>query len=128
MNAGFKKIKLDIGSKTGNNSSTIDRLRQRVVLLETRGQQLKSEKEQLQVKEISQFVTLNTCSITSINIFRQMVYHRQCSQQVQLVQHLVDKMQQLRDTAIAPQPPLDPEALQRLDTLTSELLHEVKQT
>jgi hypothetical protein len=120
------KKKNYLGSKTGNNSSTIDRLRQRVVLLETRGQQLKSEKEQLQVKEISQFVTLNTCSIASINIFRQMVYHRQCSQQVQLVQHLVDKMQQLRDTAIAPQPQLDPEALQRLDTLTSELLHEVK--
>ena len=57
-----------------------------------------------------------------------MVYHRQCSQQVQLVQHLVEKMQQLRDTAIAPQPPLNPEAVQRLDTLTSELLHEVYTT
>ena len=56
-----------------------------------------------------------------------MVYHRQCNQQVQLVQHLVDKMQQLRGTAIDPHPPLDPEALQRLDTLTSELLHEVFQ-
>ena len=110
--------------KTGNNSSTIDRLRQRVVLLETRGQQLKSEKEQLQVT-IRQYINLDTCLITCCNVFRQMVYHRQCSQQVQLVQHLVDKMQQLRDTAIAPPQSLNPEALKRLDTLTSELLHEV---
>ncbi|EFX80681.1 hypothetical protein DAPPUDRAFT_318379 [Daphnia pulex] len=93
-------------NSTAGNSSTIDRLKRRIVLLESRGQQLKSEKEHLQT-----------------------VYQRQCSQQVHLVQHLVDKMQQLRGIGTSSgdtTPPFDPEALQRLDTLTTEILQEAQ--
>lgn len=93
-------------NSVAGNTSTVDRLKRRIVLLEGRGQQLKSEKEHLQA-----------------------VYQRQCSQQVHLVQHLVGKMQQLRDignvSGTTP-PPFDPEALQRLDTLTTEILQEAQ--
>ncbi len=63
-----------------------------------------------------------------IGMNSQTVYQRQCSQQVHLVQHLVDKMQQLRGIGTSSgdtTPPFDPEALQRLDTLTTEILQEV---
>ncbi|XP_059350540.1 uncharacterized protein LOC130693334 isoform X2 [Daphnia carinata] len=93
-------------NSVAGNTSTVDRLKRRIVLLESRGQQLKSEKEHLQA-----------------------VYQKQCSQQVHLVQHLVGKMQQLRDignVSGSTPPPFDPEALQRLDTLTTEILQEAQ--
>lgn len=44
-----------------------------------------------------------------------------------MVRHLVEKMQQLRGigSSIEPLPSGNPEALERLDSLTSELLREV---
>lgn len=114
-------------NSVAGNTSTVDRLKRRIVLLEGRGQQLKSEKEHLQVESYS---TLNSKGIKTQRLisYFQAVYQRQCSQQVHLVQHLVGKMQQLRDignvSGTTP-PPFDPEALQRLDTLTTEILQEV---
>ena len=56
----------------------------------------------------------------------QAVYKKQCNQQVHLVQHLVDKMQQLRGIgSCIPPLPYDPDAAQRLEQLTTELLEEV---
>lgn len=91
----------------GGSAPTVERLKQRIIHLESRGQQLKAEKEQLQA-----------------------VYNKQCGQQVLLVQHLVDKMQQLRELGsnFPPTPSFDEEALRRLDALTSELLREVRRT
>lgn len=57
----------------------------------------------------------------------QAVYEKQCTQQMHLIQHLVNKMQQLRGigACIAPNP-YDPEVIHRLESLTTELLEEVQ--
>ena len=44
-----------------------------------------------------------------------------------LIQHLVNKMQQLRGIGACSAPdPYDPETIQRLESLTTELLEEVQ--
>lgn len=89
-----------------NNASTMDRLRQRISYLENRGLQLKADKDQLHT-----------------------VYQRHLNQQVVLVQHLVDKMQQLESIGaadLASLSCLDPETLPRLKALTKDLLEQVR--
>lgn len=87
---------------------------------------MKSEKEHLHVG----FYIKSAMAVCLYDeyIYLKVVYQKQCDQQANLVQHLIDKMQQLRSigsSATVPPPPFDSESLERLDTLTTEILHEV---
>ena len=88
-----------------NNAVTMERLKQRIVYLENRGRRLKVEKDQLKC-----------------------VYQKHCSQQVTMVQDLVEKMQQLQGIGAADvATSIECEETHRLQTLTRELLEQVQQ-